>query len=84
MGREEYRLAGSDAKGARRGSVNMAWIKNEPKPPVRRPGIEPQAIFRKLYRPLGAIAVVFADLAHTGSVQFQVAFRPHRRNAIRW
>jgi hypothetical protein len=40
----------------------MAWIKNEPIPPIRRVDVEPQAIFRKLYRPLGEIAFAFADL----------------------
>jgi hypothetical protein len=40
----------------------MAWIKNEPIPPVRRAEVEPEAIFRKLYRPLGEIAVTFADM----------------------
>jgi hypothetical protein len=40
----------------------MAWIKNEPIPPVTRGRIEPNQIFRKLYRPLGAVALVFADL----------------------
>jgi hypothetical protein len=38
------------------------WIKNTPIPPVKRAEIEPPSIFRKLYRPLGAIAVTFADL----------------------
>ena len=40
----------------------MAWIKNEPIPPVRRAEVEPPAIFRKLYRPIGEIALTFADL----------------------
>jgi len=40
----------------------MAWIKNEPIPPVRQAEIEPHAIFRKLYRPLGAVSITFADL----------------------
>jgi len=39
-----------------------AWIRNTPIPPVTRKQIEPDPVFRKLYRPLGAVAFVFADL----------------------
>jgi hypothetical protein len=40
----------------------IRWIKNEPLPPVKRGEVEPPRVFRKLYRPLGAIVVTFADL----------------------
>jgi len=38
------------------------WIKNKPLKPIKWQDIEPPPYFRKLYRPLGAIALTFSDL----------------------
>jgi hypothetical protein len=64
----------------------MARARNEPIRPVRRAEVEPDPIFRKLYRPLGEIAFVFADLEAqlTRTITALLGTSHYEGEAIEW
>jgi hypothetical protein len=64
----------------------MAGIKNKRCQPLTWGEFEPTAAFRKLYRPLGALAYTFADLEEevTGGVQALLGTSWKERTAIEW
>jgi hypothetical protein len=64
----------------------MAWIKNEQIPALKWKDVEPPPIFRKLYRPLGAIAVAFADLERQLTATLRQMMRMSHREgaALEW